>query len=300
MPAPKSSTNGGSLILSRGTQDILSQEIPRLLQNTVVHVRVHKSTPQVPIPNHIHLVHTLHLCCSKIHFNVCVDECVFVYGKSPAKWQDAGYRPQRSRIHRTRHELRTAGNTTAFTIHSLPGSSVSPLLFGLANKILYAFLISLIRATCNTYLILFNSITLVMFCEENKVGKNSLCLFVQPSAYSFFLGSNFLLSTLFSNSLSLCKISLSHGDKYENGCLVDVALCSLVDTDRCSRGAYCLNRRPEAGGSKLLWNVGQCLPVYMAHQRRRQPFSYLLPRNLQISQDNFGRNRRPEFYRPRN
>jgi hypothetical protein len=49
-----------------------------------------------------------------------------------------------------------------------------------------------------------------------------------------------------------------------------VALCSLVDIDQCFRGA-----RPDVGGSKLLWNVGQYLPDCMLQHSRRQPFPYL-------------------------
>jgi hypothetical protein len=44
-----------------------------------------------------------------------------------------------------------------------------------------------------------------------------------------------------------------------------VAPCSLVDTDRRFRRAYCLHHQgddPDDGGNKLLCNVGQYLPDY--------------------------------------
>jgi hypothetical protein len=47
-----------------------------------------------------------------------------------------------------------------------------------------------------------------------------------------------------------------------------VAPCSLVDTDRLFRGAYC--HCPDDGGSKFLWDVGQYLPEYTAQQPRKQ------------------------------
>jgi hypothetical protein len=56
----------------------------------------------------------------------------------------------------------------------------------------------------------------------------------------------------------------------------DVAPCSLVDTDRHFRGAYCLQHRTDNGGSKVLWNVGQYLPDYTAQHRRRQPSSMVI------------------------
>jgi hypothetical protein len=39
----------------------------------------------------------------------------------------------------------------------------------------------------------------------------------------------------------------------------------------------------DGGGSKHLWNIGKLLPDYMAQQPRRQPSSYSLPWELEIS-----------------
>jgi hypothetical protein len=50
----------------------------------------------------------------------------------------------------------------------------------------------------------------------------------------------------------------------------DVAPCSLADADRCFKGDYCLQHRPDEGGSKRLRNVGQFLPDYTVQHPRRQ------------------------------
>jgi hypothetical protein len=60
----------------------------------------------------------------------------------------------------------------------------------------------------------------------------------------------------------------------------DVTPCSLVDTDQCFRGSYCLHHHggvthhPDYGGSKLLWNGSQYLQGYTVQHPRRQPSSY--------------------------
>jgi hypothetical protein len=61
------------------------------------------------------------------------------------------------------------------------------------------------------------------------------------------------------NLRPLSRIWGSHGDEYEDGCLLG---CSAVIT-----------HRPDNGGSKVLWNVGKLLPGYTALQTRRQPSS---------------------------
>jgi len=73
------------------------------------------------------------------------------------------------------------------------------------SKILHAFLISAMRATYPARLILHNLSTVIMFGEEWKLWNSSLCsLLYSPSTCSL-LGRNILLSTLFSNSRSLCS-----------------------------------------------------------------------------------------------
>jgi hypothetical protein len=75
---------------------------------------------------------------------------------------------------------------------------------GFLTKTLYAFLFSPNRATCPAHFILFNLIFLIIFGKDYKLWRTSLCSFLQPPVTSLF-GPNILLSTLFSNTLSLCS-----------------------------------------------------------------------------------------------
>jgi len=58
-------------------------------------------------------------------------------------------------------------------------------LSGFPTKILYAFLLSSMRATCSAHLILLNMIALIIFCEAYK-----LCSVLQLPATSSLLGPN--------------------------------------------------------------------------------------------------------------
>jgi len=68
------------------------------------------------------------------------------------------------------------------------------------------------RATCLAYLILLDLITRIMFGEERRPSISSLCSFLHYPAASSLLCANILLSTLFSNTLSL-RSFLSVSDK---------------------------------------------------------------------------------------
>ena len=73
-------------------------------------------------------------------------------------------------------------------------------------------LISPIRATSPAHLILFDFITRRIYGEQYRSLSSSLCSFLHSRVKSSLLGSNILLNTLFSNTLSQ-RSSLSMSDQ---------------------------------------------------------------------------------------
>ena len=71
---------------------------------------------------------------------------------------------------------------------------------------------SQIHATCSAHIILLNLITRKKFGEQYRSLNSSLCSFLLSPVTSSLLGTNIYLSTLFSNTLSLCS-SLSVSDQ---------------------------------------------------------------------------------------
>src|SRR5215475_2028009 len=69
-----------------------------------------------------------------------------------------------------------------------------------------------IRATCPAHLILHDLTIRTILGEEYRSFNSSLCSFLHSSVTSSLLGPNTLLSTLFSNTLSL-RSSLSVSDQ---------------------------------------------------------------------------------------
>ena len=73
---------------------------------------------------------------------------------------------------------------------------------GFPTKILYTPLLSTIRAKCHAHFILLHLITRTILSEQYRSLSSSLCSLHSPVT-SFPSGPNILLSTLFSNTLSL-------------------------------------------------------------------------------------------------
>jgi hypothetical protein len=95
-------------------------------------------------------------------------------------------------------------------IHLGPPSCA--LLSDFLTDILHVFFLALIHATCPANLTFLDFIILTILGKGYMLWSSSLCSFLQPPANLSLLGPNILLSTPFSNTLSLC-FSLNARDK---------------------------------------------------------------------------------------
>jgi len=86
------------------------------------------------------------------------------------------------------------------SIHSSPRNFFP---FNCLTKILYVFLIVHKHGMWPTYLILLDSITLILFCEDYKFWNSSLCNFCSPPVTTSLFSTNIFLSIPFPNTLNL-------------------------------------------------------------------------------------------------
>ena len=105
--------------------------------------------------------------------------------------------------------LRTHFNTI---VPSTRGSPKWSLSLRFHHQTLNTPLLSPIYATCPDHLILLHFITLTISGEQYRSLSSSLCSFLLSPVTSSLLGPNILLSTLFSNTLSL-RPSLNVSDQ---------------------------------------------------------------------------------------
>ena len=117
---------------------------------------------------------------------------------------------------------------------STPGSSKWFSPSGLPTETLYTPLLAPIHAICRAHFILFDLITRIIFGEEYRSLSSSLFRFLHSSVTSYLLGSNILLSILFSNTLSLYS-SLNVSDQ--------VYICLTVAWEEIVQEQGCPTRR---------------------------------------------------------
>jgi hypothetical protein len=157
-----------------------TQELPSILRNPKVHHRVHKSPPLVPILSQIDPVHTTPSYLTKIYFNIV---------RPPTSWSSylflSFWLP---------HQYSTCIPHLPHSCY-MPCSSHSPWL----DHSNYVW---------QWVQVMKHLIIQIMFGNEYKLWSSSLCTFLKSPVTSSLFGPNILLSTLFSDSLSLLQLKV--------------------------------------------------------------------------------------------
>ena len=110
---------------------------------------------------------------------------------------------------------------------SMPGSSRWSLSRFPHQNPVYTPLLSPIHATCPAYIMLLDLITQIILGEEHRSLSSSLCSFLNSPVTSYLLGPNVLLSTLFSNTLSLSS-SFNVSDKVSHPYIKQIKLYTVL------------------------------------------------------------------------